>query len=82
MRTFQWSQRPHIARKSWYLDILNKHFDGRKTMIEDVMHSVCEVQYNEHRRDTFGMFIYAPDGLKLRSYHSDGRGKDEKIIEG
>lgn len=82
MRTIQWSQRPHVARKEWYIEILNRYFSGNKTMIEDVMHGICQDKYYAEKKDVFGMFIYAPDGLKLRSYHADGRGEDEKIIEG
>lgn len=81
-RTIQWSQRPHIAKSSWYIKLLKDHFpDDRKTMIEDVMHSVVQVAYSENGID-FGLTIYTPEGNQLRSYHSDGRGQDEKIIEG
>jgi hypothetical protein len=83
VRTIQWSQRPHIAKAKWYLDILNEYFKpDAKTMIEDVMHSVVQVKYDELKKDIFGLAIYTPDGNQLRSYHSDGRGNDEKIIEG
>jgi hypothetical protein len=83
-RTIQWSQRPHIAKKAWYQDILNAHFGKNdKTMIEDVMHGVVQVEYDRMKRDTFGLAIYTPDTpSQLRSYHSDGRGADEKIIYG
>lgn len=83
-RTIQWSQRPHIAKKAWYQDILNAHFGKHdKTMIEDVMHGVVQTEYERMKRDTFGLAIYTPDTpSQLRSYHSDGRGTDEKIIEG
>jgi hypothetical protein len=82
-RTIQWSQRPHIAKKAWYQDILNMHFGKEdRTMIEDVMHSVVQVEYDKKGRDTFGLAIYTPEGNQLRSFHSDGRGKDEKIITG
>jgi len=30
----------------------------------------------------FGLGIYTPEGNQLRSYHSDGRGNDEKITYG
>lgn len=82
-RTIQWSQRPHIAKKAWYQDILNAHFGKNdKTMIEDVMHGVVQSEYDRMKRDTFGLAIYTPEGNQLRSYHSDGRGSDEKIITG
>jgi len=84
MRTIQYSQRPHIAKKAWYQDILNAHFGKNdKVMIEDVMHGVVQSEYYRMKRDTFGLAIYTPDTTsQLRSYHSDGRGQDEKITYG
>lgn len=83
VRTIQYSQRPHIAKSNWYRDILFTWFKPQqKTMIEDVMHSVVISKYECLGFDTFGLAIYAPEGNMLRSYHSDGRGDDEKIIEG
>ncbi len=82
-RTIQYSQRPHIAKKAWYQDILRMHFGKEdKTMIEDVMHSVVQWEFEKHKRDTFGLAIYTPEGDQKRSFHSDGRGSDEKIITG
>jgi oligoribonuclease (3'-5' exoribonuclease) len=81
-RTIQYSQRPHIAKTDWYRRILTKYFKPEfKGMIEDVMHSVVQVEYNDKGEDSFGLAIYTPEGNQLRSYHSDGRGQDEKIIE-
>jgi len=80
-RTIQWSQRPHIAKTDWYRKILTDHFHPtHKTMIEDVMHSVVQCTYHEKQID-MGLVIYTPEGNILRSYHSDARGDDEKIIE-
>lgn len=82
-RTIQYSQRPHIAKKAWYQDMLMHHFgENDRTMIEDVMHGVVQNEYRKKKRDTFGLAIYTPEGNQFRSYHSDGRGKDEKIITG
>jgi sulfur relay (sulfurtransferase) DsrF/TusC family protein len=81
VRTIQYSQRPHIASAKWYLEILKAFFGDKKTMIEDVMHSVVQETYKERGLDIFGLAIYTPEGNQLRSYHSDGRGGDEKIIE-
>lgn len=81
-RTIQWSQRPHIAKTDWYRKILENHFaPTHKTMIEDVMHSVVQVDYHTTGKDNFGLTIYTPEGNQLRSYHSDARGSDTKIIE-
>lgn len=83
VRTIQWSQRPHIAKTQWYRDILNDFFKhDAKTMIEDVMHSVVQVTYEAMKKDVFGLAIYTPEGNQLRSYHSDARQQDTKIIEG
>lgn len=82
-RTIQWSQRPSISKTKWYRDILNDFFKpDAKTMIEDVMHSVVQVAYDSMKKDTFGLAIYTPEGNQLRSYHSDARQQDTKIIEG
>ena len=81
-RTIQWSQRPHIAKTDWYRKILAENFpEGFKGMIEDVMHGKVQDSYNQHKKDLFGLAIYTPPGNQLRSYHSDGRGADEKIIQ-
>lgn len=83
IRTIQWSQRPHIAKSDWYRDLLWTYFpEGKKTMIEDVMHGIVMEKHKHIKVDRFGLAIYAPPGNQLRSYHSDGRGGDEKIIEG
>lgn len=82
VRTIQFSARPHIAKADWYLKILKDCFGiGEKMMIEDRMHSIVQESYKELKKDVFGLAIYAPEGSQLRSYHSDGRGADEKIIE-
>jgi hypothetical protein len=83
MRTIQWSQRPHIAKTLWYNKLLNTHFHITPiSMIEDVMHSVVQTSFQETGMDLFGLTIYTPEGNQLRSYHSDGRGDDQKIITG
>ncbi len=83
VRTIQFSARPHIAKTQWYRDILNDFFKpDAKTMIEDVMHSVVQVAYDSMKKDTFGLAIYTPEGNQLRSYHSDARQQDTKIIDG
>lgn len=81
VKTIQWSQRPHIAKVKWYRDLLFTYFKDEKMMIEDRMHSVVVCKFKSLGFDTFGLAIYTPEGNQLRSYHSDGRGDDEKIIE-
>lgn len=84
-RTFQWSQRPHVARRGFYEYILDKYFsEDSKTMIEDRMHGVvmskCLARglpgWNE-----FKIWIYTPEGDQKRSYHTDGRGTESKFTE-
>lgn len=80
--TIQYSQRPNIAKTSWYRTILDHYFPkGFVGMIEDKIHGVIIEKFKELKQDIFHMHIYAPPGNQLRSYHSDGRGTDEKIIE-
>lgn len=73
--THQWSQRPHVAKRTYYQRILREHFppNGR-TMIEDRMHSVAQEFPFEH---VIGMY-HPPGGNIKRSLHSDGRGDDPK----
>lgn len=81
-RTIQFSARPHIAKTDWYVRILDSYFRPfEKSMIEDRMHGIVQESYKELGHDIFGLAIYTPDDNQLRSYHSDGRGSDEKIIE-
>lgn len=75
-RTIQWSQRPHISTLSYYRKIINDHFPvtGR-TMIEDRMHSVAQVDVYDHR-----IVVYHPTETNIkRSAHTDGRESDEKF---
>lgn len=83
VRTIQYSQRPHIAKVKWYRDILFTYVHEKKSMIEDPVHSIVQAKYAALGYDTFGLAIYTPEGeTQLRSYHSDGRKTDEKIIAG
>ena len=74
-RTFQWSQRPHLAPTGYYRRILGEFPAAPNTMIEDRMHSVCQVEPYDHNR----LAIYHPDGDIKRSYHLDGRGSEPKF---
>lgn len=76
-RTRQWSQRPHLASTSYYRRILHDHFPpSALTMIEDKMHSVCQVEPYDRNR----LAIYHPSGGNIkRSYHLDGRGDQPKF---
>lgn len=80
VRTFQWSQRPHVASVSWYRSLLRRHFGVEsRTMIEDVMHGVCSVAWDEYGLagwQRFRVALYAPGGNMQRSIHLDSRRKD------
>ena len=86
-RTQQWSQRPHLASVAFYSLILDNYFHPKsKTMIEDVMHQVVEV---DMRRGGYSawynwrIWLFTPhddpDGSILRSYNLDGRKNDPKF---
>lgn len=76
VRTTQWSQRPHLASTEYYRRIIHEHFSPEsRTMIEDKMHSVAQVEDWENNR----IAIYAPPGDMKRSLHLDGRKDDPKF---
>lgn len=77
VRTYQWSQRPHVARVGWYRTMLQTHFAPEaRTMIEDVMHGVVASAWQDfglagwHR---FRIALYAPPENTQRSLHLDSR---------
>ncbi len=74
IRTWQWSQRPHVAPTSWYERLLDRYFaSGARTMIEDVMHGVVASDHLDGGTE-FRLAVYAPDGENWqRSLHLDSR---------
>lgn len=69
LRTYQWSQRPHLASTKYYQHICDTYFDDQPRFIEHIMYGVVvEGSYDEHR-----LHIYAPEGTLVRSKHLDGR---------
>jgi hypothetical protein len=83
VRTVQWSQRPHLARVSLYRRILDAYFSrDSRTMIEDVMHGVVAVNWQEYGEVGWGqfrLFVYVPDTPEIkRSTHLDTRGDEPK----
>lgn len=82
-KTKQWSQRPHLASKVFYQDMLERYFrPDQKTMIEDIVHGIVQ----DEARDRMGWFkwrlwIYSPEGNMKRSYHTDARGAEPKFEE-
>lgn len=87
--SIQWSQRPHLARTDIYRRMLAEKFEPDcRMMIEDRMHSVVQTTYHVSGLkgwEKYSLFVYAPQGDEIhgmkRSWHLDGRGTDEKIIE-
>jgi len=82
-KTYQWSQRPHLASTGWYRNMINDYFGWEsRTMIEDVMYSVLETTYREEKDpgwDRFRLWIYTPPTESIRrSGHTDGREGDPK----
>ena len=77
LRTYQWSQRPHLASTVFYRKMLKDYFPaGKITFIEDIMHGVLdEVRIKEGKMGwyNFRVCLYAPEGNIKRSYHLDGR---------
>ncbi|HLU95328.1 MAG TPA: hypothetical protein VKZ89_00655 [Thermobifida alba] len=81
LRTVQWSQRPHLANTGFYRRMLARFFDGRKAMIEDVVHGPVQDDWRQFGLagwDRWRLWMYAPEGNMKRSYHLDGRGDDPK----
>jgi len=79
VKTKQWSQRPHLATKSFYARILQNYFTDDPEFIEDVMHGVVATFCKDNPNTgwyNFRICIYNPTedpiGIK-RSYHLDGR---------
>jgi len=79
IKTMQWSQRPHLASKTFYERILKNYFSDKPEFIEDVMHGIVHNACTADRATGwfgFRLWIYAPPddplGIK-RSYHLDGR---------
>lgn len=80
IRTFQFSQRPHLASADWYIKILTDHFTPQaKSFIEDHMHGVVADSY-ERTKDwsLFKIGIYNPEGSIKRAFHLDGREGESK----
>lgn len=83
LKTWQWSQRPHLSSTVFYRDMIDRFFtDESRTMIEDVVHGKVEEDFQNfgimgwHK---WRLWIYHPDGGNIkRSYTTDGRGDDPK----
>lgn len=80
IRTFQFSQRPHLASTEWYKRILDEHFTPQaKSFIEDHMHGVVADSYQKTKDwSLFKIGIYNPEGSIKRAFHLDGREGESK----
>ena len=82
MRTFQWSQRPHLASTEFYRRILSLYFpESSKTMIEDLLYGIVWEKCTTGGIMAwyeFRLWIYTPLPQIKRSYHLDGRSSDPK----
>ncbi len=85
-KTQQWSQRPHLASTAFYKHMIDTYFHPEsKTMIEDVIHQIVEIDMRENGEQAWfnwRIWMYDmpdPDGSILRSYNLDGRGDDPKF---
>lgn len=82
LRTFQWSQRPHLSSSNFYRHMLSTYFGRRsRTMIEDLMYGTVYTHHKEEGVkgwDKFRLWMFSPEGDMKRSTHSDGRRGDPK----
>lgn len=73
-RTRQYSQRPHIARLSFYRELMGRLPQDARTYIEDWAYGPVEQSPWEH----YKLGIYTPPGNIRRSLHLDGRAGESK----
>lgn len=85
IKTYQWSQRPHLASTAYYRRILKDYFsENAFCMIEDQMHSIVseayildgETGWQQHR-----LHIYAPNNHIKFSVDFNGRDGEKKWDE-
>jgi hypothetical protein len=81
--TMQWSQRPHVARRSFYEKRILRLFDSTaRCMIEDAMFGIVEGAWLSRKHEAWRewrLALYHPVGNIQRSTHLDGRGGDPKF---
>jgi hypothetical protein len=82
VRTWQWSQRPHVASTAFYRNILNAYFTKDcRTMIEDRMHDLIlshRATFGDENWQEWRLMMYTPEGNIRRTDTLDGRGSDPK----
>lgn len=83
LKTFQWSQRPHLASTKMYKIIMELFTSESNCFIEDKAHGLLQDLVNEQGMagwEKWKVHIYHPKGNIKRSYNLDGR-KDDKKFE-
>lgn len=82
MRTYQWSQRPHLSTVLYYKEIVLPTLKP-DFFIEDTFHGVVMNDYHDHGRigwNKHRLWIYYPDPDNIkRSYTLDGRAGGRKF---
>jgi hypothetical protein len=85
VRTYEWSQRPHLASTAFYKRMSDQYFTpGARTMYEDVLHGKITNECAEKNLMAWYNWrvgIYHPEGHIKRSSNFDGREGDEKYAE-
>jgi hypothetical protein len=83
VRTWQWSQRPHLASTIFYRRMLAQYFSKDcRCFIEDRMHDVLSStrqSLGDDGWDQFRLAYYAPEGSIRRTWTDDGRAGDPKF---
>lgn len=84
-KTYQWSQRPHLASTAFYRRMMNENFsDKSNCFIEDLAHGKAQMAYISDRKmgwNQWRVHIYMPGKNIKRSYHTDGRKGAKKYDE-
>jgi hypothetical protein len=81
--TMQWSQRPHVAKRSFYEKQVLRLFESTaRCMVEDAMFGIVEGSWLADKHDGWNRWrlgVWHPEGNIQRSGHLDGRGADPKF---
>lgn len=75
IRTYQWSQRPHISSMSFYKMLFKEYVNGeRGRYIEHIIYGQVVGEYLRNGWGKFKIYNYHPDDPNIqRSTHLDGR---------
>lgn len=82
LKTWQWSQQPHLARTQWYQELMDTYFGWEsRTGIEEVLYCamVNRIMQGIDSEATWGVWVYGPEGSLVRCETRDGRQGDSKF---